>query len=874
MKNIISLTLCIILILTAFGCDAFAFGSVNQNKDSDSDYVFLSQLGLVTDEFEANYVPTAKITRGEFTAMAVNLINASSFSEDISFSDVTPADKYYNTLKSAVACGLITGINGGTFKPDENISYCDAVVIVLRALGYDSAAKYSGGYPTGYLKKAKDIGLIKNISLSSEHINRKEVLTLFSEAVDCPIYDMVGIKDNNVQFSSESGESLLSKYYGIDRYEGVLRALPTVSLENVTLKNNEMLIDNSVYKFRNSISEDVVGAKIYYYVTREDKSVVAYKKADENEEIIRLNIDNISEFTGNSYVYFDGNREKVARFDASYDIVFNSRPAAMLSDSEFIPSIGTVSLYDHDGNGKYEIIRIESYEAVVVDSVNVRNETVTDKYTGKKYDLSVFDSYYITDSFNNSLTIESLREYDIISMCIPKDTSVAKIFYSNSEVYGKIEGCSDMGGTSKLIIFGEEKTVTPQVALLLDEFPVGTGVAVYYDFLGNIACLRHESDVYRSGYLVAISRGGGLEPTTELKIFSDNGKMEILSTGKNVIANGVRTDSDNLYLCFMDENNKFKPQLVLYAQKDGCLAEIDTADSSGSGLQSVYKCYNNGNAERTLWYSVYSKTFGGKIVPSAGAVYFSIPLDPSSDEDYLIFDTTKFDDRNSYAIDAYTTDAESLTSDIFVMYRTEGGVSNIPVNARGMLVESVTDVCDEKGEYTKKINGMHLGRYTSYFVKDEALLNKISDISDSSKLHTLGYGDVIRFSTDHSGRISEIELLYQYDTDTVFEPTALCAMTTYRKKRVKAYQKSGGILQVTTESLDADRINLGLSSVESVPADLYSIYLCRTERGKKVVVPGNMSDITDYCSENNNYSELFMYDVNSDPNRGIIVVFE
>lgn len=875
MKKIISLILCAILILTAFGCEAFAFGSVDQDRDSDSEYVFLSELGLLTDEFEANYVPAAKITRGEFVAMAVKLINAGKIETEINFTDVTPADKYYQILKSAVASGLVTGKSGGCFNADENISFYDAVVILMRALGYDTAAQYAGGYPAGYLKKAGETGLTKNMSLDSEYINRKEVLTLFSRAVNCPVYEIVAINGGTVQYSSESEETVLSIYYGIDRYEGELRAISGFCLENVSLKDNEVLIDDTIYKSKNKISEDIVGANVYYYVSRDDNKVITCVKTDDNSNILKLNPETISEFSGNSYVYFDGDKERIAKFDTSYDVVYNAGTASGLSDDEFVPSIGLVSLYDHDGNGKYEIIRIESYTTVVIDSVNIRKETFTDKYTGNKYDLSQYDSYNISDEFGNTLTLESLREYDVISMCMPKDFSTVRIIYSNSEVYGAIEGITDKGGVTKLVVFGEEKNLTPEAATLINDFKVGSRVAISYDFMGNIACMRHESNVYKSGYMVAVSKGNGLDASPEFKIFSENGEMEILTTEKKVIVDGIRVEVDKLYSYFTDEYNEFCPQIIRYTQSNGCLTEIDTADeTSEDGLKSVYKCYNNGKAEKTLWYSVYSKTFGGKVVPSAGAVYFSIPLNPSGDEDYLIFDTTKFDDRNSYSVDAYTTDSESLTSDIFVMYRSDGGVSNIPVNARAMLVESVTDVVDNNGEHTKKINGMYMGRYASYVVRDEYILNKIYDISDSSKIHTLGYGDVIRFSTDYNDRISEIQLLYQYDTDTVFEPTALCAMSTHRKKRVKAYKKSGGILQVTTESLDSEGINLDLSLIEAVPADLYSIYLCRTEKGELVVQSGTMADIVDYCSDSKNYSEMFMYDVNYDPNRGAIVVFE
>ena len=82
---------------------------------------------------------TGQVTRGDFARM---LVNASSYRENLPsssesvFADVpgTHPDAVY--IRFAASQGWMTGFLGGLFKPEEYITYEDAVKAALTMLGY------------------------------------------------------------------------------------------------------------------------------------------------------------------------------------------------------------------------------------------------------------------------------------------------------------------------------------------------------------------------------------------------------------------------------------------------------------------------------------------------------------------------------------------------------------------------------------------------------------------------------------------------------------------------------------------------------------------------------------------------------------------
>ena len=84
---------------------------------------------------------------------------------------------------------LISGIGDGRFLPDSQLTYAQAVTILIRVLGY-SSSKVGAVWPDGYLNLAQSIGLTDGISAGpNDPIDRAQAAQLFVNALSCETGD-------------------------------------------------------------------------------------------------------------------------------------------------------------------------------------------------------------------------------------------------------------------------------------------------------------------------------------------------------------------------------------------------------------------------------------------------------------------------------------------------------------------------------------------------------------------------------------------------------------------------------------------------------------------------------------------------------------
>ena len=67
------------------------------------------------------------------------------------FADVTDKTEYANAISAAAYTGIISGVKGSNFRPEEFITKNEAAKVFVTMLGYGEHAERKGGYPSGYL---------------------------------------------------------------------------------------------------------------------------------------------------------------------------------------------------------------------------------------------------------------------------------------------------------------------------------------------------------------------------------------------------------------------------------------------------------------------------------------------------------------------------------------------------------------------------------------------------------------------------------------------------------------------------------------------------------------------------------------------------
>ena len=79
------------------------------------------------------------------------------------FNDVTADYWGAGSIYALYSLGIVNGDENGNFNPELNISLQEAVKIMVSSLGYTAVANQNGGYPSGYMREASRLKLLKEI---------------------------------------------------------------------------------------------------------------------------------------------------------------------------------------------------------------------------------------------------------------------------------------------------------------------------------------------------------------------------------------------------------------------------------------------------------------------------------------------------------------------------------------------------------------------------------------------------------------------------------------------------------------------------------------------------------------------------------------
>jgi hypothetical protein len=158
MRNLKKLLAVIVAVAFVISAMVPAFAAVPSDIDG-TDYeaavTRLAALGVITGREDGKFYPDETISRSEFAAVVVRALGYNSAANAAKgatkFSDVSANYWASGYINLATSLGIINGRPDGTFGPDDAVLYEEAMTMIVRSLGYEPAAAAKGGYPTGYL---------------------------------------------------------------------------------------------------------------------------------------------------------------------------------------------------------------------------------------------------------------------------------------------------------------------------------------------------------------------------------------------------------------------------------------------------------------------------------------------------------------------------------------------------------------------------------------------------------------------------------------------------------------------------------------------------------------------------------------------------
>lgn len=134
MKKFLLMSFTLLLAFALFGT-----GAVQASDDVTGNYHerglrYLIMKGALTPDANGKYNPNATVTRGQFAAFISRTIGLPGAEETVDFLDVPKDNPYYQDIQNAVAAGIITGYEDGTFKPNDPITRQHMAVMIERAM--------------------------------------------------------------------------------------------------------------------------------------------------------------------------------------------------------------------------------------------------------------------------------------------------------------------------------------------------------------------------------------------------------------------------------------------------------------------------------------------------------------------------------------------------------------------------------------------------------------------------------------------------------------------------------------------------------------------------------------------------------------------
>ena len=197
LKKVISAVIALALSVSSVAMAAPTFTDVADTASYAQAVDTLAALGVISGYEDGSFKPDNNITRAEVATMMVAALNRSADAEGskgtTKFADMNTEAKAWATgfVNIGVSEGFISGYEDGSFQPDNNVTYAEAVSMLVRIAGYGRYAEYLGGWPNGFLSVGSQYGITKGVSASENTaVTRAQVAQLiYNTLLDTPIVE-------------------------------------------------------------------------------------------------------------------------------------------------------------------------------------------------------------------------------------------------------------------------------------------------------------------------------------------------------------------------------------------------------------------------------------------------------------------------------------------------------------------------------------------------------------------------------------------------------------------------------------------------------------------------------------------------------------
>ncbi|WGV62467.1 S-layer homology domain-containing protein [Brevibacillus brevis] len=319
MKKVVNSVLASALALTvapmAFAAEEAATTTApKMDADMEKTVKRLEALGLVAGYGNGEYGVDKTITRAEFATLVVRARGLEQGAKLAQFSntytDVKSTDWFAGFVNVASGEEIVKGFPDKSFKPQNQVTYAEAVTMIVRALGYEPSVK--GVWPNSMISKASELNIARSITSPNNAATRGDIFKMIDNALRVDLMEQV-------EFGTDirheiTKETLLTKYLkvtvrdmewaqeaGNDSEDlPLVTNVPAIGLgkikaNEVTLNGKDAGIGNTTYKVADGINaNDFDGQHVQVWIKDDREDVIVWMEGSTDQEVI---MDRVGEFT-------------------------------------------------------------------------------------------------------------------------------------------------------------------------------------------------------------------------------------------------------------------------------------------------------------------------------------------------------------------------------------------------------------------------------------------------------------------------------------------------------------------------------------------------------------------------------------------------
>lgn len=802
MKKLLCLLTAVSLLLSCL--PVFAAEEAAEEIDGQSVVEKLYRLGIVNEELYSSYTPEGEITRAEFADIAAALMGIKAETNaDVSkvFSDVTADTKYASSIFQLYAAGIMIGDDAAAFYPEKSITYDEAVKTAVVMLGLYDIANANGGYVTGYREYAARSGILTGVAGTADSaLNQKSVYKLIDNLIDAPVFVIDSYVNGEPKVSQDKDTTFLSDSLNISVYEGIVTAFENTSLMDDTedVGDNTIRVGANLFTLEYTDGTEFVGYYVKAYCN-DDNDEALYVEITKKNDTLRVMSDDIEDSTDLEALHYRINNGRIKYADFSSEAVFmyNGKKLAAPQPQELVPDEGMVTLIDNDGNGKYDIVVIESYEVFVVDGILSEEEKIKVKYGMDPICLSENDNVRSKIYLDGEpAAITDLSKWNVISVKRSKNTTgmiLCEVWASTQSMEGYLsESNLDAEKYSDYYIkISGDDTEYKISSSYIDRVKSGatdsswpaydTQTTFYLDLFGKVAAIRSISTSKNYGYMLRCFYDFEADQAY-IKLFTKDAEFITFSASEKIKVDDTKVEHEDLESVMQSKTKDGTVhQLVVYtANEENEITKIQTAkDKTAENFyvtkddEFVLNWSPGINASTGNYYGVRFYKYLAENQPyyflEGTTLNFQIPKDLSREQDFKIVTKLSSTDVSlSGPIQVYDAGPGGLIGAIVSSPKEDNNFS-LPA-----IVSKVRENLDDDGAPCKEI----------VFFDGSSVFVKPADVSYSypTKLDN-GYvvnwsslvnytkytvddvvkGDVIEYTTTEDGYMDLMRIIVKID---------------------------------------------------------------------------------------------------------------